>query len=147
MIYVLSKNNKNITIFHMKIIVLIAVKNCSILHRHVCIMSSNDFQENDPLLSGSPFKGNLMSLEGSTYGGFPIKFLVLVVSLSVCPFDHLQPFCRWVCPSAYHKDWNMCTSCGIWHRWIHFFFGWNHLVRRNLPGHPSVEIKQIEQTN
>lgn len=38
--------------------------------------------ENDPLLSGSPFKGHLMSLEGGTYGGFPIKFLVLVTRLS-----------------------------------------------------------------
>ncbi|XP_071099415.1 protein lin-9 homolog isoform X1 [Haliotis cracherodii] len=36
----------------------------------------------DPLLSGSPFKGRLMSLDGGTYGGFPIKFLVLVTRLS-----------------------------------------------------------------
>ncbi|XP_052271838.1 protein lin-9 homolog isoform X2 [Dreissena polymorpha] len=38
--------------------------------------------ENDPLLSGSPFKGQLMSIEGGTYGGFPIKFLVLVTRLT-----------------------------------------------------------------
>ncbi|XP_060551610.1 protein lin-9 homolog isoform X2 [Ruditapes philippinarum] len=38
--------------------------------------------DNDPLLSGSPFKGQLMSIEGGTYGGFPIKFLVLVTRLS-----------------------------------------------------------------
>ncbi|RUS74508.1 hypothetical protein EGW08_017739 [Elysia chlorotica] len=30
----------------------------------------------------SPFKGKLVSLEGGTYGGFPIKFLVLVTRLS-----------------------------------------------------------------
>nr|KAG5701006.1 hypothetical protein BaRGS_022717 [Batillaria attramentaria] len=39
-------------------------------------------QDGDPLLSGAPFKGRLMSLEGGTYGGFPIKFLVLVTRLS-----------------------------------------------------------------
>ncbi|KAK7098307.1 hypothetical protein V1264_002636 [Littorina saxatilis] len=38
--------------------------------------------DNDPLLSGGPFKGRLFSLEGGTYGGFPIKFLVLVTRLS-----------------------------------------------------------------
>ncbi|XP_064601675.1 protein lin-9 homolog isoform X2 [Liolophura sinensis] len=46
-------------------------------------LSSPDHNlHNDPLLSGSPFKGRLMSLEGGTYGGFPIKFLVLVTRLS-----------------------------------------------------------------
>ncbi|KAK3604624.1 hypothetical protein CHS0354_028983 [Potamilus streckersoni] len=38
--------------------------------------------DNDPLLSGSPFKGQLMSIDGGTYGGFPIRFLVLVTRLS-----------------------------------------------------------------
>ena len=47
-------------------------------------------QENDPLLSGSPFKGHLMSLEGGTYGGFPIKFLVLVVSIIFLSIFFLQ---------------------------------------------------------
>ncbi|KAK3101456.1 hypothetical protein FSP39_003703, partial [Pinctada imbricata] len=42
--------------------------------------SPNPELDNDPLLSGSPFKGRLMSLEGGTYGGFPIKFLVQVKS-------------------------------------------------------------------
>ena len=37
-IYVLSKNTKNITIFHLKIIIFIAVKFCSILHGRVCVM-------------------------------------------------------------------------------------------------------------
>ncbi|KAL5006694.1 hypothetical protein ScPMuIL_015500 [Solemya velum] len=44
--------------------------------------SPNPQLDNDPLLSGSPFKGRLMSLEGGTYGGFPIKFLVVVTRLS-----------------------------------------------------------------
>ncbi|XP_060086332.1 protein lin-9 homolog isoform X1 [Ylistrum balloti] len=44
--------------------------------------SPNPHLDNDPLLSGSPFKGRLMSLEGGTYGGFPIKFLVQVTKLS-----------------------------------------------------------------
>ncbi|XP_076114426.1 protein lin-9 homolog isoform X1 [Mytilus galloprovincialis] len=44
--------------------------------------SPNPDLDNDPLLSGSPFKGRLMSLEGGTYGGFPIKFLVQVTKLS-----------------------------------------------------------------
>ncbi|XP_045174860.2 protein lin-9 homolog isoform X2 [Mercenaria mercenaria] len=44
--------------------------------------SSGFALDNDPLLSGSPFKGQLMSIEGGTYGGFPIKFLVLVTRLS-----------------------------------------------------------------
>ena len=34
----LSKNKKNITIFHLKIIFFTAVKICSILHRHVFVM-------------------------------------------------------------------------------------------------------------
>ncbi|XP_052801819.1 protein lin-9 homolog [Mya arenaria] len=38
--------------------------------------------EKDPLLSGSPFKGQLMSIDSGTYGGFPIKFLVLVTRLT-----------------------------------------------------------------
>ncbi|XP_064635004.1 protein lin-9 homolog isoform X3 [Lineus longissimus] len=38
--------------------------------------------ENDPLLGGSPARGHVLSMEGGTYGGFPIKFLVLVTRLS-----------------------------------------------------------------
>lgn len=39
--------------------------------------------ENDSSFPCGPFmKGRLMSLEGGTYGGFPIKFLVLVTRLS-----------------------------------------------------------------
>ena len=34
-IYVLSKNKKNITFFHMKIIIFTVVKKCDILHRRV----------------------------------------------------------------------------------------------------------------
>jgi len=37
-------------------------------------------QTSDPLLSYLPSKGNLL-LDGSTLGGFPVKFLVLVVRL------------------------------------------------------------------
>ena len=37
-------------------------------------------QENDPLLGSSPLKMKILGLEGGTYGGFPIEFLVLVVS-------------------------------------------------------------------
>ena len=37
-INVLSKNKKNITIFHLKIIVFTAVKNCSILHGRIFVM-------------------------------------------------------------------------------------------------------------
>ncbi|XP_041365955.1 protein lin-9 homolog isoform X2 [Gigantopelta aegis] len=46
------------------------------------LSSPSQHLNDDPLLSGSPFKGRLMSLEGGTYGGFPIKFLVLVTRLS-----------------------------------------------------------------
>ena len=35
-----QKRRKNITIFHLKIIVLIAVKNCNILHRRVFVMQN-----------------------------------------------------------------------------------------------------------
>ena len=35
-IYVLSKNMKNITIFHLKIIIFTTVKNCSISHNKAC---------------------------------------------------------------------------------------------------------------
>lgn len=38
--------------------------------------------DQDPLLSNAPFKARLSSLEAGTYGGFPIKFLVLVTRLS-----------------------------------------------------------------
>ena len=37
-IYVLRKNKKNITIFHLKIIILTAVKYSTISHGHVCVM-------------------------------------------------------------------------------------------------------------
>ena len=37
-IYVLSKNKKNITIFHLKISIFTAVKNCSILHGRVFVI-------------------------------------------------------------------------------------------------------------
>ena len=39
-INVLSKNKKNIIIFHLKINIFTAVKYCCILHGHVCIMAS-----------------------------------------------------------------------------------------------------------
>ena len=39
-IYVLSKNKKNITFFQLKITIFTAVKYCSILHGHVCVMFS-----------------------------------------------------------------------------------------------------------
>ena len=35
-----SKNKKNITTFHLKIVIFIAVKYCSILHGHVCVMQN-----------------------------------------------------------------------------------------------------------
>eukprot|EP00106_Octopus_bimaculoides_P017877 XP_014785319.1 PREDICTED: protein lin-9 homolog [Octopus bimaculoides] len=38
--------------------------------------------ENDPLLSSSPIKTQFRSLEGATYGGFPVKFLLHVIKLS-----------------------------------------------------------------
>ncbi|XP_013416607.1 protein lin-9 homolog [Lingula anatina] len=38
--------------------------------------------DNDPLLGSSPLKGRVMPLDSGTYGGFPIKFLVLVTRLS-----------------------------------------------------------------
>ena len=37
-IYVLSKNKKNVSFFHLKITIFTAVKYCSILHGHVCVM-------------------------------------------------------------------------------------------------------------
>ena len=37
-IYVLSKNKKNVTFFHLKITIFTAVKYCSILHGYVCVM-------------------------------------------------------------------------------------------------------------
>ena len=42
-IYVLSKNKKIITIFHLQIIFFTAVQNCSILHGHVCVMGMRYF--------------------------------------------------------------------------------------------------------
>ena len=41
-INVLSKDKKNNTIFHLKIINFIAVKNCSILHGRVFVMNKSD---------------------------------------------------------------------------------------------------------
>ena len=41
-IYVLSKNKKNITFFYQKNTIFTAVKNCRILHRHVCVMTRVD---------------------------------------------------------------------------------------------------------
>ncbi|GFS00991.1 Lin-9-like protein [Elysia marginata] len=50
----------------------------------VSIRTMNNLQVNDKFSAEqpSPFKGKLVSLEGGTYGGFPIKFLVLVTRLS-----------------------------------------------------------------
>ena len=46
-IYVLSKNKKKYQNFHLKIIIFTAVKYCSILHGHVCVMIiCSDFAEN-----------------------------------------------------------------------------------------------------
>ena len=42
MIYVLSKNKKKVTFFHLKIQVFTAVKNCSILHGRVIVMSDSE---------------------------------------------------------------------------------------------------------
>ena len=39
-IYVLSKNKKKITIFHLKITIFAAMKNRCLLPRHVCVMKS-----------------------------------------------------------------------------------------------------------
>ena len=39
---VLSKNKKNVTFFLQKITIFTAMKYCSILHGHVCIMSLGD---------------------------------------------------------------------------------------------------------
>ena len=36
--YFFSKNTKNITIFHLKIIIFAAMKNCSVLHGRLCVM-------------------------------------------------------------------------------------------------------------
>lgn len=38
--------------------------------------------DHDPVLGGSPLKNQLLGMDGGTLGGFPIKFLVLVVRLS-----------------------------------------------------------------
>ena len=38
-IYVYSKYKKNITTFHLKIVIFTAMKNCSLLHRRVIVMS------------------------------------------------------------------------------------------------------------
>ena len=73
-------------------------------------------QDQDPLLSGAPFKGRLMSLEGGTYGGFPIKFLVLVVRHGLC----LCCLCAWDClaPDACIGV-HLYTHCMHWCAPIH----------------------------
>ncbi|KAK3796972.1 hypothetical protein RRG08_015838 [Elysia crispata] len=48
----------------------------------VSIRTSNNVAHGMIVDQPSPFKGKLVSLEGGTYGGFPIKFLVLVTRLS-----------------------------------------------------------------
>ena len=40
-IYVFSKNMKNITFFHPKISIFTALKYCSILHEHICVMNTH----------------------------------------------------------------------------------------------------------
>lgn len=39
-------------------------------------------QDNDPLLGQSPWKSTLTTSEGDTLGGFPVNFLVQVVSFT-----------------------------------------------------------------
>ena len=46
MIYVLSKNKKNITNFHLKIIIFRAVKYCSLLHMLVFVMAEYAMESN-----------------------------------------------------------------------------------------------------
>ena len=41
-VYDFSKNKKNITISYKKITIFSAIKNCSLLHRHVLIMCMNN---------------------------------------------------------------------------------------------------------
>ena len=48
-IYVFSKNKKNITIFHMKIIIFTVVKNLRIWHGHFCVILCRWVQEVDQL--------------------------------------------------------------------------------------------------
>ena len=36
-----EQNKKNITIFHLKVTILTALNNHSILHRHVCVMPAH----------------------------------------------------------------------------------------------------------
>ena len=45
-LYFRAKNKKNVTIFHLKITIFTAVKYCSILHGHVCVMVSFTYLRN-----------------------------------------------------------------------------------------------------
>lgn len=66
-------------------------------------------QDNDPLLGQSPWKSTLTTSEGETLGGFPVNFLVQVVSFSrkkimhfllSSDFYHIE-FCIILSPSKY----------------------------------------------
>ena len=68
-INVLSKNKKNIKIFHMKIIFLTAVKNCSTLHGRVFVMEIIMFHHaSTPMLfrpNQTPFLSHLSHYENT----------------------------------------------------------------------------------
>ena len=64
-IYVLSKIKKYLTFFHMKITIFTAVKYCSILHGHVCVMRSifdptNEVFMQQKFLQGIYYISNLL---------------------------------------------------------------------------------------
>ena len=82
-IYVLSKNKKLITIFHLKIIIFIAVKYCCILHGHVCVMEY-DFRHSHIADFGvaRPEKKNTLLLYLEI-----VEYLMDV--LDDCPFGYL----------------------------------------------------------
>ena len=61
----LAKIRKNITIFHLKIIVFTAVKNCSILHGHVFVMPLN--------ITGSSQEYQLAETQNFALVGFRIR--------------------------------------------------------------------------
>ena len=90
-IYALSKNKKNVTIFHLKIIIYTAVKYCSILHGHACVMLYTLCNLSVIIISVvSPFsfEDRILVLIVPVYGHCLLSTFIMLTRL--CKVDYLK---------------------------------------------------------
>ena len=75
-IYVLSKIRKNIKNFHLNIIICTAVRYCSILHGHICVMENhnrNTVFSGKVLLNPNQYSAKILTVLSDKDNGIPMK--------------------------------------------------------------------------